>query len=325
MIIKWGILGTGGIANKFAKDFEFVHHGKILAVASRSKENALTFSKDYGIEKAYDSYEKLAQDKDIDVIYITSPHNVHLENVILCLNNKKAVLCEKPMAVNAEQLTLMIESAKKNNVFLMEAMWTFFLPAIIKAKEWIQHGMIGDVEFITASFGYKANYSPLHRLFNPNLAGGALLDIGIYPIALSTLIMEQEPDRIISDSFIGPSGVDHTNAIILNYKNGKFAHLSSSLAVDLKNDAYIFGSKGYIHLPFFWMTKKAILYKKNEAPVEFEDKHPALGLNYETDEVNNLLIQQKKESQVMLLKTSLTLIKIMDEVRKQANFKYPFE
>ena len=325
MTIKWGILGTGWIANKFAKDFQFVKNGKILAVASRSKEKAVNFSKNYGIERAYDSYEKLVQDEDIDSVYITSPHNAHFENVILCLNNKKAVLCEKPIAVNIEQLSLMIEAAKKNNVFLMEAMWTYFLPAIIKAKEWITKGMIGDVEIIKAEFGYKSNYGPLHRLFNPDLAGGALLDIGIYPIALSTLITGEEPERITSESIIGATGVDNSNAITLKYRNGIIAQLSSSLTADLKNDAYIFGTDGYIHIPKFWMTKKVVLYKKNEIAEVFENDYPALGLNYETDEVNNLLLQNKKESPMMPLNTSLTLIKIMDAIRRQANFKYPFE
>ncbi len=325
MTIHWGILGTGYIAGKFAKDFKFVSNGKILAVASRGKEKAEKFANEYGVERVYDSYEKLVADKDIQVVYITSPHNVHLENVLLCLKNNKAVLCEKPMAVNVQQLSSMIYLAKKNNLFLMEAMWTYFLPPVVKVLEWIEQGMIGDIVSIKAEFGFKTYVDKNHRLLNPDLAGGALLDIGIYPIAFATLIMKQAPEKIHSEMRIGQTGVDVSNTMLLKYGNGVTAQLSSSLETDLMNDAVVFGTKGYIIIPKFWMAKKAILNRNNETSVEFVNEHPTLGMNYETDEVNQMLLKNKKESPVMSLDTSMILIRIMDEVRKKAKFKYPFE
>ena len=325
MNINWGILGTGKIAQKFADDFKYVKHGKILAVASRDNEKAINFSKQFGIEKAYDNYEKLVNDKDIDAIYISSPHHAHCENAILCLNNKKAVLCEKPIAVNEKQLSFMIDAAKKNDAFLMEAMWTYFLPSILKVKEWLNKGLIGDVEFIMADFGFQAEYDPKSRLFNPEFAGGALLDVGIYPIALSLLVMEQMPDQIISNAKIGNTSIDESNAIILKFNKGQIAQLSSSLVVELKNEASIFGTKGNIHIPNFWSSKKAFLNIKNKSPEVFENNYPAIGLNFETQEVIDLLLQNKKESPRMPLNRSLQLMRIMDEIRNQIKLKYPFE
>jgi dihydrodiol dehydrogenase / D-xylose 1-dehydrogenase (NADP) len=180
-MIKWGIIGAGRISEKFASDFQVVKDAKIVAVAARELNSAQTFAQKHNIAKAYGNYEQLAADPEVDVIYIGTTHNFHFEHTMLCFKQNKHVLCEKPVTVNATQFKTLTEEAARRNLFLMEAMWTPFLPPIIKALEWIAQGKIGHVQLIKADLGFVLNSNPEARLYNPALAGGALLDVGIYP------------------------------------------------------------------------------------------------------------------------------------------------
>ena len=228
MSVDWGILGTGTIANIFAGEFKYVDSANLVAVASRTKENADEFAGKYGLKKAYESYEALVKDKDIDVIYIATPHSNHYENTMLCLENNKSVLCEKPMAVNEKQAQEMFAKAKENDLYLMEALWTYFLPVIKKVQKWINDGKIGEIQLIKAQVGIlpKPPKNPKGRLFNPELAGGALLDTGIYPIALANLLLPNEPNDLRILSHIGDTGIDEHDCFTLTYKDGSMAQLT---------------------------------------------------------------------------------------------------
>ncbi len=324
MTIKWGIIGCGKIAHKFIQDFEYVKQGEVVAVGSRSLEKAREFASQYNVGKAYGSYEELAADEEVQAIYIATPHNYHLENMKLCFQRNKAVLCEKPITVNAKELEEAHEMARSKNIFLMEAMWTWFLPAVLKARQWIDEGHIGEVKFLRADFGFKPEFNAESRVYNPNLAAGALLDIGIYPLAIAEFLIDSDIKTMRSVGYLGSTGVDEYNAINVEYKNGVFAQLSSGVVSDLHNDAYIVGTNGIIRIEKFWMSKKAILETPAGKEV-FEDELPCHGYNYETDHVNELLLQGKKESPVVSFEKSMDSMERMDAIRKEMGLKYPFE
>ena len=325
-VTNWGILGTGKIAAKFAEDLKSIGNAKLLAVGSRSQASASNFADRFNISHAYPSYQKLVQDPDIDVVYISTPHNLHKENSILCLENGKAVLCEKPIGVNTEELKEMIQVANSRNLFLMEAMWTYFLPTIKKAEEWIEDGAIGQVQHIKADFGFKAPYDPSKRLFNPELAGGALLDVGIYPLAFSLLFANSEVNRILADSVLSDTGVDLTDTYQLRFENGITADLSCSLGHQFENVGIIYGTKGFVRLPLFWKSTEAHLHGYDDNKIElFKDDRKTNGYNFEAQEVTNMLLKGKTESDVMPNSSSLNLLKQMDSIRELIHLKYPFE
>lgn len=324
MTIKWGIIGCGKIAHKFIQDFEFVNNGEVIAVGSRSPQKAEAFAAQYNVKKAYGSYEALAADSEVEAIYIATPHTFHLENMKLCFEHDKAVLCEKPIAVNAKELEEALQMAKTKNLFLMEAMWTWFLPAVLKAREWITQGRIGAVKFLRADFGFKAEFDKNSRIYNPELAAGALLDIGIYPLSIAEFLIDSPIKKIQSVGYLGSTKVDEYNAMSVEYDNGVFAQLSSGVISDMNNDAYIVGTKGYICLRNFWRSKKVVL-ETPEGKDVFEEILPCHGYNYETEHVNQLLLAGKKESPVVTHEHSRKSMERMDELRKEWGLKYPFE
>ncbi|MBD3386116.1 gfo/Idh/MocA family oxidoreductase [candidate division KSB1 bacterium] len=325
MNIRWGILGTGKIANVFANNLKQVALADLSAVGSRDLSRAKSFAKDHSIAKPYGSYEELAKDTKIDVIYISTPHPFHCENTLMCLNHGKAVLCEKPFAINAEQAGQMILTAKKENLFLMEAMWTRFLPAIIKTKKWIDKGKIGTVRFVNVDFGFQASFDEHHRLFNPQLGGGALLDVGVYALAFCSMVFEKKPKEIKSFVKMAKTGVDEQAVIILQYDEDQLATITCSTRVDTPNEAMIMGTKGRIHMPAkFWGAESAVLIKKKQNRVR---KAPlgGKGFVYEIEEVNRCLRQNRLQSEYMPLNETLAIMEIMDDIRAQWNLSYPTE
>lgn len=324
MSIKWGIIGTGNIAKTFANEFKYVDSGSVFAVASRDQERASEFAEKFGIRKAYHGYKNLVKDPEIDVVYIATPHSYHHNNTILCLKHNKAVLCEKPIAVNLQQTQTMISMAKEKNLFFMEAMWTYFLPAIIKAKKWISQGKIGEIKLLKSDFGFKTEVNPESRLYNPELAGGALLDVGIYPIAIANLLLSGQPSAIHAVAFMGKTNIDEHDSILLKYESGAIAQLGCSLQADLVDDTFIFGTEGKIHIPNFWKASKAIL-ENNDGTFIYEDTRDSEGYNYEIEAVNRHLLQNETESDIMSFNESIHNIKIMDQIRSIIGLKYPFE
>lgn len=323
--IKWGIMGTGGIAKQFTGDLAFARNAELVAVGSRKKESADHFAEAYSIPRTYGSYEELVQDPDIDAIYVATPHPFHKENVLTCLRAGKAVLCEKPFTVNAVELEEVVRFARDKKLFLMEAMWTRFLPPIIKVREWIKNGKIGEVGLVKADFGFRSKWDPKGRLLNPDLGGGALLDAGIYPISFAAMIFGVEPEKIMSTAHIGETGVDEQFSIILAYPSGKTATLNGAVRLGLTNEATIYGTDGYIHIPSFLNAKSASLHVNNEEVETFTDDRSSLGYAFEAEEVGRSLSKGLQESPVIPLDESLGIIKLLDEVRAQWGLKYSFE
>lgn len=324
--IKWGIIGTGTIASTFATALNSMEDTRLVGVSSRNINRAKEFAKKFQIEKAYGSYEELVKDEEIDVIYIATPHSEHKENAELCIKNGKAVLCEKPFTINVPDSEYLIFLAKEHKVFIMEAMWTKFLPTTIKVKQWIKEGRIGKVRHFRASFGYRSPFDPNHRLYNPDLAGGALLDVGIYPITYVVHMMDRLPDEIISSAQLGETNIDEQNVIIMKYNDGVIADLSSSVAVETGYDAMIFGENGWIVIPKFWSAEKAHLYNsKNELVELFNNPHHENGYEYEAYEVNKCLREGKLESDKLPHKDTLDVMRIMDDIRAEWELIYPQE
>lgn len=324
MTVKWGIIGAGRIAHKFATDCKQVANGEILGIASRSKERSEEFARELTIPKSYGSYLEMVEDPEIEVVYIATPHNFHYEHAKLCLTNGKSVLCEKPVCVNSSEFDQLVLLAREKNLFFMEAMWTYYLPAIIRSMAWIKEGKIGQVKQLQVSFGFIGDMESKKRLADPNLAGGALLDIGIYGIAMAELVFNEKVKKIQAMAHFNDTGVDDYNNIQLEYSNGGMAQISSSLVSELKNEAIIYGTRGRIEIPSFWMAKKALLILENER-FEFVDKNPQFGYNYEAFAVNELIKNGAIESSVVPLSKSKNILSLMDEIRNQISLKYPFE
>jgi len=322
-MINWGIIGCGNIASKFAEDLNKIEGCALYGVASRSIDKAINFAKVNSAQKAYGSYEELAKDDKIDVVYIATPHPHHKNNTILCLQNQKHVLCEKPFAMNIHEVNEMIDAAKTNDRFLMEAIWTEFFPYMRKLKEIIAEGTIGDIKMIEADFGFHAEYDPSSRLFDPQLGGGALLDIGIYPLFLCHTLLGK-PDEISSSALIGKTGVDESTSINLKWGSGAMASLNCSIIADTKTVAKIYGPDKYIEIDNRWHQSRSISINDRDGQLEaftFEDDYR--GYAYEIMEVNNCIAQNKRESESLSLVLSRELMESIDTIRSQIKLTYP--
>ncbi|MDV4150907.1 Gfo/Idh/MocA family oxidoreductase [Clostridium sp. AL.422] len=323
-MIRWGIIAPGGIANAFANEVIKTEDGILSAVYGRNEEKTKEFAKKHNIEKYYVNIDEFLNDDNIDAVYIATPHNYHMEYAKKCVLAKKHVLCEKSFSYDAKTGIEVIEIAKENNVFIMEALWTLFLPAVNQAKKWIEEGRIGKVKLITVNFGFKSDYNPISRLYDPNLAGGALLDVGIYPILFSNYVANAYPKEISASAEFTNTNVDESDIINLKYEDGTLASLTCSIGVDIDKSAVIFGENGKIVVPRFWMAKEAYLYN-GDVSEEFIDKYEEAGYKYEIEEVNKCIINGDLESSVASHSFTIGLAKIMDEVRSQIGLVYPFE
>lgn len=323
-MISWGIIGTGDIANQFANDFKHVKKGKLVGVASRTKIKAEQFAEKYGIENSYGSYEAMVKEPSIDIIYIATPHTFHKEHTLLALNHDKHVLCEKPFAVNKKEVDEMIQLAKEKNLFLMEAMWMVFQPVFQQVQKWIAQNKIGKIKTIKAEFGFQPPYDLNSRLYNINLAGGTLLDTGIYPLTLALYLFDKNPSDMQAMATIGKSKVDEQLSVNLKFDEDQIAMLSTTFMSEFKDDAFIYGEKGYIHIPNFWYSKIASLVTETEI-IEYENTTPILGYANEADHVNQMLLDGKTESNIVTFEKSNKVIKNMDLIREKIGLKYPFE
>ena len=323
--IRWGILGCGNIANKFAADLKYVEHAELVAVASRDHQKAIDFSKIYNARLSFDSYEALAASPEVDVIYIATPHGYHHEHALLCIQHKKAVLCEKALALNSCQVNEMIQAARKNGVFLMEAFWTKFIPQYEKLISVIQRGEIGEVKMIQADFGFNAPTPLKQRLYDPVLGGGALLDIGIYPVFLATSLLGR-PTEVFATMKPFPSGVDQQIAVVLKFASGALANLSATFEADTAVEAIIAGNEGFLRLSnrFHNATSHMELIKKS-MPVEMLSVHREEGNGYqfEARHVGECLRNKLIESPVMSHQDSLLLMETLDRIRVSCGIRYP--
>jgi predicted dehydrogenase len=326
--IRWGILGLGSIAKAFVTGLRAVPDAQVVAVGSRSLDKAQAFVAQLGASHsvtAHGSYAALAADPAVDVIYIATPHPMHLADAVLCMQAGKAVLCEKPIAVNAQQVEQMIAVAQQHKVFLMEAMWTRFLPIMVQVRTWLQQGAIGQPRQVAADFGFRGPWEPQGRLLNPSYAGGALLDVGIYPISFAAMVFGAHPNYIAGTAHIGSTGVDEQSAISLGYANGGQAALRCAIQTETPQQARIDGTSGSIILhDQFWKATTATL-KTNERSETITLPHLGNGYEYEAMEVGRCLRSGLLESPTMTWAESLALMRILDTLRKQWGLRYPME
>jgi len=322
--LRWGILGTGGIAHKFATGLSVLNDAQAVAVGSRTQAAADTFADEFKIPRRHASYEALANDPEVDAIYVATPHPYHKDNTIMCLNAGKAVLVEKPFAINITEAQAMVDVARQKKVFLMEAMWTRFLPAIVRAHELIASGAIGEVRMLNADFGFRTNVNPKGRLFDLALGGGALLDVGIYPLSLASALFGA-PKTIASAAQLGETGADEQSAYLLGYDKGQIALLSSATRTNTAHEAIIYGTDGSIRIPDWWHAQKLILSVNGKAPETLDIPHLGNGYAHEAIEVAQCLQAGKLESAAMSLDESLSIMRTMDTIRAQWGLKYPSE
>ena len=318
--IRWGIIGLGKIANKFATDLASIETAELVAVASRNLQNANNFAEKHTAKKAYSSYEELAKDTNVDAVYIATPHSFHKEHAILCLRNKKAVLCEKPFAMNLSEVAEMIQVAKENNVLLMEALWSFFLPHFTYVLNIVKSEKFGKLKSLEADFGFHTSYNTDNRLFKKELGGGSLLDIGIYPIfaALATL---GEPDAIHAKATFFENGADASCDMVFQYKNAK-ATLKSTLLEEIPSIAILKFDKAIVKLnsQFHQSSSITVIQNNKEEIINFDFK--TIGYNFETEHFNNLIRAGEKESNIMTFEFSKNLINTLDKVREIIGLKY---
>jgi len=322
--INWGILAPGNIANSFAEALRGVPSAHLYSVASRDAGRARAFAQLHDFDTSADSYEALIKDPNVDAIYIASPHTFHAEQSIRCLQAGKAVLCEKPMTINAHEARRVIDAAQQYNTFYMEAVWTRFMPILKQVRRWIDDGEIGEIQLIQASLGFDISPEVRHRLYDPALAGGSLLDVGIYPITFAQWVMQEPPQQIAALAQMHSSGVDERAGIVLRYTNGVIATLNSAITARTSHDAWIFGSKGNIKLPRFWMAEEATLIT-GEEQTTVSRPHTINGYEGEIEEVHRCLQTGLIESPTMSWQKSLSVMEIMDEVRAQIGLRYPME
>ncbi len=322
---NWGIIGTGKIAKKFTHGLQLLENANLYSITSRSSEEAETFAREYGYEKTYDNYSDFASDPDLDIVYIATPHSHHHEHSILCLNNSKAVLCEKAFAFNSVQVEEIIDAARRNNVFLMEALWPPFQPSYREAAKLLKDSGTGSVRYITSKFAFKAPYDPEARTFNPDLAGGSLLDIGIYPV-MDVLRFIGKPDTIVTNTVFAPTGVDESISVLFGYKDGRGASLYSSFMNDGGISTELICENANIRIRRSRDTVQHLnIEYTNGDREDYSFKPEALGFHFEAAEVMRCLDENLKESPVVPLSFSRDLMETLDRIRKQAGIIYPME
>ncbi len=320
-MIKWGIIGLGNIAQQFADDLMLVPDAKIVAVASRNLVKAQGFAEKYHCGKAYATYDEIFADDEVDILYIATPHNTHAALTIKGLQSSKHVLCEKPIALCYVDALLMTEASKRNNKFFMEAFWTRFNPVVREAFCKIKNGEIGAIKYINADFAFQAEELEGNRMTDLNLGGGSLLDIGVYPLFLTYLILGI-PDEITAKATFHDSGADLQTTMILQY-GGAQAVLHSSFLSSSNLKAMISGTKGIINLNSPWYMAKSYTLVKDNEKVKYKLPVNGKGFTYEIEECHKCIRENKIESSLWSHQNSLDLIKIVDKVTREIGLVYP--
>lgn len=323
-VVRWGIVGLGNIARKFAVGLRSVPGAELAAVGSRSDDKARAFAAEFGAKRAYGTYRALAEDPEVDVVYVASPHPMHHPDSRLCLEAGKAVLCEKPFTVNARELDELVAVARARKVFLMEAMWTRFLPAIVEMQRLVRAGAIGEPRMVTADFGFRTDVNPSGRLFAPALAGGGLLDVGVYTVSLATWVLGM-PVRVTGLAHLGDTGVDEQAAVVMLHAGGGLSSLTSAIRTNTPQEARIDGSAGSIRIPTFWRASELVVERDGRPAETLRLPLAGNGYNYQAVEVQACLRAGKLESDVMPLEESRSILSILDELRRQWGLSYPMD
>jgi predicted dehydrogenase len=321
---KWGILGPGGIARAFAKDLQLLDGHSVGAVGSRTLKNAQDFSHAFG-GTAYGSYEELVTDQTIDAIYVATPHPSHKDNVIAALNAGKPVLCEKPFSVNAHEAREMVLAAERNNVALMEAMWARFLPHYAQVREIIASGVLGKILTVQADHGQRLADRNIPRLVEPSLAGGALLDLGIYPVSFAHMILGN-PLKITATGVLTDKGVDAQTSMIFDYADGAQAILTTTMIEATPCRAVVAGVNGWLEIDrtFYNPTSmRVVLFDGSET--QYPHAYSGHGLREQAQTFKNLVESGKTQSEILTWKDTVDIMETLDTVRSQIGLRYPFE
>ncbi len=322
--IRWGLIGLGSIARKFATGLGFVEDAEIYAVASRSQAKADAFGAEFGAAKCYGSYAALANDPDVDVVYVATPHTYHMPNTLLCLDAGKHVLCEKPFAVNAREAQTMIARAREKKLFLMDAFWTRFFPGMAKLRELLAEKRIGDVMLVQADFGYRTGQiNPESRTYNPDLAGGALLDVGSYCVQLASMVYGKQPAEIASQVTLGSTAVDELSVSVFKYSDYEMATITTAIRLNTPHEARIMGSRGTISIPQWWHPSELTVAVHGQAAETLRFDNVGNGFNYEAAAVGACIRAGLTESAVMPLDETLAIMQTMDRLRALWGLRYP--
>lgn len=315
---NWGIMGAGRIARKFTDDLKMLPNANLYAVASTSQERAENFKNEFGYEKAYNSYNELVKDKNLDIVYIATTNNLHFENTMLCLEHNKAVLCEKPFASNYQQVMQMVEKSREKNIFLMEALWSRFIPSMIEFKKQAESGILGKIRLLQCDFGFVRAFDENDRYFNIKLGGGTIPDIGIYTI-FTAMYLFGAPEKIQISSVPSPTGSDFTTAYTFVHKNGEISQLCTSFEVCLDNSAKLFGENGTLILNRSFHRPTTITLRNNHGKrTKITVNQSGFGFHYEAAEVMRCLDNNQIESEKMPHSFSLELIKVLDKCAEMA-------
>jgi len=321
--LRWGVLGTGAIARKFVEDIQSTGTGFVVACGSRATERSRSFATEFRLPRAYGSYGELIRDQEVEAVYVATPHSCHHQDTLAALKNGKHVLCEKPIAINSIQSKEMFNLAETQGVVLMEGLWTLHLPTVLLARRWISEGSIGEVRSVDAEFGFPAPaLSPSHRLLDPALGGGALLDIGVYPVALAQLLGGLRAPRIKSMARMIETGVDGTTHMLLEWSRGIQANLRCSIEHEEQRPAVIHGTAGTITLPEFWGGRTAILNNRVGETV-FRDGRTTHGYEFEVAAFTRAVRGGLSEDPTVSRAFSQRLATTLDGIRKQIGLVYP--
>lgn len=323
--IRWGIAATGKIAGQFAAGLAMVDDAEAVAVGSRAQTSADAFGDRWGIPRRHGSLDALAADPEVDVVYVASPQSVHHDDVVRFLRAGKHVLCEKPFALNAAEAEAMVGEARKRGLFLMEAIWSRFLPAYVALREVLASGRIGEPQVVEADFGFALPYDPVHRLFDLALGGGSLLDLGIYPIQLCSLVFGGAPDQVAAVGHLGPSGVDERVAAVLGYGDGRLGVVQSAITVGLSCRARISGTEGWIDLPPFMHCPQHLTVTVGGVAERVDTSYEGEGLRFQVPEVHRCIREGLVESPVLPHAETVGIARALDAIRAQVGLRYPTE
>jgi predicted dehydrogenase len=323
--IRWGILGTGWIANEFAQAVRSLPDAELVAVGSRTPESARAFAESYRIPHRHASYESLAQDPEVEVVYVATPNPFHEDHAMLCLAAGKAVLCEKPFTLNARQAESLIQAARDKGLFLMEAMWSRFFPLMARLRSLLAEGVIGDVQILVADLCLQFDFDPADRRYALKLGGGALLDLGVYPISLASMVLGP-PEKSTTMAHLGETGVDEQACIILGHGGGRMSTLFASIRVNSPTEALLIGTKGQIRIHPWWIRPSTLSLKfDGQADTTIDVPYEGNGYQFEAIEVMECLRSGKLESDLMPLDETLSIMRTLDAIRAQWGLTYPGE
>ena len=322
--LRWGIIGTGQIAKKFAIGLTSAPNHQLIAVGSRSADNAKTFGDTFSVPNRHTSYEALVNDPEVDAVYVGTPHPDHKTSALLAMGAGKPVICEKPLTVSAGETRELIEFSQKHKVFLMEAMWPRFQPSYYWIREQIAAGLLGDIRLIMAEVGWNSTFNPKSRMYAPELAGGILLDGGVYPVSFASQFLGT-PTEVSGFGTLGQSAVDEIGVVNLRYASGALASLTMTVQANPLMSARICGTEGTLSMGIYWWPTEATLHLKGKDPEVKKFDIIGNGYQYEAQEVARGVANGWIESPLMTHAESLSIMETMDTLRSQWGVRYPFE